>query len=403
MAKMTDQPPTYPAIPSRLVQLFPSRFTTRPRIFRAPGRVNLIGEHTDYNDGFVLPAAIDLYTWTAMAPRSDHRLQVYSENLGEAAEIDLTISEPRARGHWSDYVHGVAVMLRRLGVAVSGTDLAIYSDVPVGAGLSSSAALEVSVASALLAASGKELPLVEVAKLCQRAENEFVGARVGIMDQFASCFGNEHHAILLDCRSLEYKLQPLPQGLSMVICNTMVKHGHSGGEYNDRRAQCEEGVRLLRQYYPGIRALRDVTLEQLESQRTEVRRERIPELIYRRCHHIISENERVLRTAEAMRSGDLEAVGVCMAESHLSMKNDYEISCRELDLMVELAQKLPGLIGARMTGGGFGGCTINLVRDSAVEKFRNKIREGYRDATGIDAEIYVSTAGAGVRELKTNG
>jgi len=402
MEKMTDQPAPY-AIPSRLAHLFSARFSAKPRTFRAPGRVNLIGEHTDYNDGFVLPSAIDLYTWTAIAPRRDHRLHVFSENLGEAAEIDLTDSAPKARDHWSDYVHGVALMLRNSGVPLRGADLAIFSDVPSGAGLSSSAALEVSIASALLAAAEKTLPLIEIAKLCQRAENEFVGARVGIMDQFASCFGSAGHAILLDCRSLEYKPRPLPAGVSMVICNTMVKHGHSGGEYNERRAQCEEGVRLLKRYYPGIDALRDVTLAQLESQRSEVRRERIPDLIYRRCHHVISENERVLRTADAMSRGHLAVVGACMAESHLSMKNDYEISCRELDVMVDLAQKLPGLIGARMTGGGFGGCTINLVRDAFVAKFGDEIRAAYREATGIDADIYVSAAAAGVTELKNYG
>jgi galactokinase len=401
MEKMTDQP-MRAALPRQFCELFSSRFASAPRIFRAPGRVNLIGEHTDYNDGFVLPAAIDLYIWTAIAPRTDHKLHVFSENLNESAEIDLTVAAPQPRHAWSDYVHGVALMLQKSGVTVPGSDLVIHGNVPTGAGLSSSAALEVSVLSALLASSGNTLPLKEVARLCQRAENEFVGARVGIMDQFASCFGSAGHALLLDCRSLEYQPLSVPEGITMVICNTMVKHGHSGGEYNDRRAQCEEGVRILKQYYPAIKALRDVTLAQLESQRTEYRHERMPELIYRRCHHIVSENERVLRTAEALKKGDLKTVSVCMAESHLSMKNDYEISCRELDIMVELSQKLPGLLGARMTGGGFGGCTINLVRTDSVEEFRDGIRAAYRDATQIDPEIYLSAAGAGVTEIKND-
>jgi len=226
---MTDQP-LHAVVPARLSQLFASRLVSSPRIFRAPGRVNLIGEHTDYNDGFVLPAAIDLYTWTAIVPRGDHRLVIFSENLNEAAEIDLTDSAPAPRSHWSDYVLGVALVLQRVGIPVRGADMILHSDVPSGSGLSSSAALEVSAASALLGLSGRGLPLAEVAQLCQRAESEFVGARVGIMDQFASCFGSAGHAILLDCRSLEYQLLPLPSGLSMVICNTMVKHGHSGGE-----------------------------------------------------------------------------------------------------------------------------------------------------------------------------
>jgi galactokinase len=224
-------------IPKQLAQSFSTRFGSQPRIFRAPGRVNLIGEHTDYNDGFVLPAAIDLYTWTAIAPRRDSQLHVFSDNLNESAELDISETNPVPKNHWSDYVQGVALMLRKIGAPLIGVNIAIHSNVPSGAGLSSSAALEVSVASALLALSGHPLSLIEVAKLCQRAENEFVGARVGIMDQFASCFGSVDHAIVLDCRSLEYKRLPLPPGVQMVICNTMVKHGHSGGEYNDRRAQ----------------------------------------------------------------------------------------------------------------------------------------------------------------------
>ncbi len=397
MQNTTGQPTTAEA-PLRLAQSFSARFASTPRIFRSPGRVNLIGEHTDYNDGFVLPAAIDLYTWTAISSRNDGKLVVYSENLDEFSEIDLAERSPQPRDHWSDYVHGVAVMLQKSGVTLCGADMSVYSDVPSGAGLSSSAALEVSVASALLAASGHSLPLVEVAKLCQRAENEFVGARVGIMDQFASCFGSAHHAILLDCRSLEYKLLPLPAGITMVICNTMVKHGHSGGEYNDRRAQCEEGVRLLRQYFPAVNALRDVTPAQLESHRGD-----LPELIYRRCHHIVSENERVLSTVAALQSSDLKRVGACMADSHLSMKNDYEISCRELDIMVDLASGRDGVIGSRMTGGGFGGCTINLVRATSVDRFKAEMRSAYHQATGISPEIYVSAAGAGVTEVNANG
>jgi galactokinase len=397
MQNTTGQPTTAEA-PLRLVQSFSARFASKPRIFRAPGRVNLIGEHTDYNDGFVLPAAIDLYTWTAVSPRPDKKLRVYSENLGESSEIDLAQGDPRPRDHWSDYVHGVALMLQGSGVALRGCDVAIFSDVPSGAGLSSSAALEVSVASALLALSGFSLPLTELAKLCQRAENEFVGARVGIMDQFASCFGSAHHAILLDCRSLEYKLLPLPAGITMVICNTMVKHGHSGGEYNDRRAQCEEGVRLLSKYFPSIKALRDVSATQLESHRGD-----LPDLIYRRCHHVVSENERVLSAVSALESGDLKEAGRCMAESHSSMRDDYEISCRELDLMVDLARGREGLVGSRMTGGGFGGCTVNLVRTASVERFTAEMRSAYHQATGISPEIYVSAAGTGVTELKANG
>ena len=383
-----------PEIASSVADSFLARFGARPRVFRAPGRVNLIGEHTDYNDGFVLPAAIDLYTWTAIGPRADKRLVVYSQNLGESAEIDLDAASPTPKDHWLDYVHGVAVMLQKAGVVLSGANLTIFSNVPLGSGLSSSAALEVSVAAALLAIANRSLGLAQIAKLCQRAENEFVGARVGIMDQFASCFGSADKAILLDCRSLDYKLLPLPADVAMVICNTMVKHEHSGGEYNDRRAQCEEGMRLLRKFLPSTKALRDVSLVELETHRDD-----LPLLTYRRCHHVISENERVMQTVEALQSGDMAAVGRCMTESHRSLKEDYEVSSFELDAMVDAARMQPGMIGARMTGGGFGGCTINLVRLDGVENFTRSIGAAYKSATGIVPEIYVSSAGAGVTEL----
>jgi len=373
---------------------FKRRFDAEPRIFRAPGRVNLIGEHTDYNDGFVLPAAIDLYTWAAFAPRRDHFLHVFSENLQESATIDLQADSPQPKDHWSDYVQGVARMLQNRGIGVAGANIELFSNVPSGAGLSSSAALEVSIASGLLAFSGGSLKLEELALICQRAENEFVGARVGIMDQFASCFGSEGHAILLDCRSLEYQRLPLPRGAAMIICNTMVKHGHSGGEYNDRREQCEEGVRILQRSFPSIIALRDLSLAQLDSQRSA-----LSPLTFRRCHHVITENLRVLRFVKALQSGNLKTIGECMAESHLSLKNDYEVSCRELDIMVEIAAQQPAVIGSRMTGGGFGGCTINLVRTNAAEGFKQRVAADYRRATQIEPEIYVSSAGAGVSEI----
>jgi len=349
---------------------------------------------TDYYKKNVLPAAIELSTCMAIAPRNNQSLSVFSENLQEAAEIDLTETNPQREDRWSDYVRGVALMIQRFGVPLTGADIAIHSDIPSGAGLSSSAALEVSLASALLSTSARSLELLEIARLCQRAENEFVGARVGIMDQFASCFGSLGHAILLDCRTMQYQRLPLPAGQEMVICNTMVKHAHSGGEYNKRRAQCEEGVQVLQRFFPTITALRDVSLEQLQSRRAD-----LPNLIYRRCRHVISENERVLRCAKALQAGDLATVASCMAESHLSMKDDYEISCRELEVMVEIAERHDGVIGSRMTGGGFGGCTINLVKTEAVDEFKRKVANEYKLATQIDADIYVSKAGAGVTEI----
>ena len=369
---------------------FKRRFDAEPRIFRAPGRVNLIGEHTDYNDGFVLPAAIDLYTWAAFAPRRDHFLHVFSENLQESATIDLQADSPQPKDHWSDYVQGVARMLQNRGIGVAGANIELFSNVPSGAGLSSSAALEVSIASGLLAFSGGSLKLEELALICQRAENEFVGARVGIMDQFASCFGSEGHAILLDCRSLEYQRLPLPRGAAMIICNTMVKHELSGGEYNVRREQCEAGVQILAKAYPEVRALRDVSVGQLEAQRREM-----PELIYKRCLHVVQENDRVVETVQRLRGGDMELVGQLMGESHASLRDLYEVSCAELDAMVKSAQGLPGFIGGRMTGGGFGGCTVNLVEEADAAEFAEKIAERYHGKVGIAPNVYVCSAADG--------
>src|ERR1043165_7982591 len=319
------------------------------RLFRAPGRVNLIGEHTDYNDGFVMPVALDISTWARVSSRDDRRLQIYSENFDEQVEVDLDDAQLTAHKHWSDYPIGVVVMLERAGHRLHGARLEIRGEVPIGSGLGSSAAIEVATACALVANSGLEIDKRELARLCRQAENEFVGARVGIMDQFVSLFGQAQHALLLDCRSLEFKLLPLPDNVRLIICNTMVKHELAASAYNERRAQCEEGVRLLSVFYPNVRALRDVSMEQLEQHRSE-----LPEVIYRRCRHVVTENSRVIEAGEALERHDLERFGKLMAESHVSLRDDYEVSADELDLMVEIAQKIDGVYGARRTGRGFG-------------------------------------------------
>ena len=356
--------------------------------------MNLIGEHTDYNDGFVMPAALDFSTWVRLAPLEQHRLQIYSENFNEEVDVDLDDANLAARGHWSDYPIGVAVTLERAGYRLRGASLRIRGDVPIGSGLSSSAAIEVATACALAANSGLKIDSRELALLCQRAENEFVGARVGIMDQFVSLFGQAQHALLLDCRSLEFRLLPLPDNVRLIICNTMVKHELASSAYNERRAQCEEGVRVLSEFYPNVKALRDVTIEQLEEHRSE-----LSEVVYRRCRHVITENARVLAAGEALEQGDLNRFGKLMAESHLSLRDDYEVSSDELDLMVELAQPIEGVYGARMTGGGFGGCTVNLVRAENVEEFRARVAEGYEQVTKIKPEIYITTAADGAEEV----
>ncbi len=376
---------------NRVVDEFRRAFGGEPRVFRAPGRVNLIGEHTDYNDGFVLPAALELATLAAVKARSDRKIRVRSLLMGETREFSLDDMDPRPRKDWSDYVRGTAVMLELSGHRLVGVDMVIDSDVPVGSGLSSSAALEVAVGYALLATAGIAIDLKALALVCQRAENEFVGMRCGIMDQFIACYGAAGRALLIDCRSLDSRLVPIDPKARLVICNTMVHHEHVAGEYNARRRDCERGVELLSAVLPGIRALRDVSPEQL-TRHSDL----LPEVIFRRCRHIVTENDRTTRAAAALDDGDLALTGRLMAESHASMRDDFEISAPEVDRMVELNSAVPGVFGARMTGGGFGGCTISLVEAGAVERFKAAVAPAYQAATGLTPVIFATSPGAGV-------
>jgi len=369
-------------------------YGTQPECIQAPGRVNLIGEHTDYNDGFVLPAAIQFHTTIAIAPRPDQQLVVFSENYSEQVELDLQQLPAEPRRHWIDYVVGVASKLAERGIRVRGASLLIDGDVPQGAGLSSSASLEVAVCQALLEMAQETMEGAQMALLCQRAENEFVGARCGIMDQFVSVHGQKDHALLLDCRSLAYRHQPIPEEVRLVICNTMVRHRLAGGEYNQRRRECELAAQSFSRLVPGVTALRDVSMEQFEKYGTA-----LPEIVRKRCRHVITENARVIEAAEALTRQDLPQFGQLMKESHISLRDDFEVSCRELDTMVELADQIDGVYGARMTGGGFGGCTINLVRSDRVDAFEVQVTEGYEKAVGARPEIYVCTAADGVRLL----
>jgi galactokinase len=382
-------------VAAKLKSGFRQRYGTEARIFRAPGRVNLIGEHTDYNDGFVMPAAIELGVSIAIAPRDDRELVVHSENFSESVEIELDDRDPGPRQHWSDYVQGVAVVLQKTGYVLRGANMLISGDVSIGSGLSSSAAIEVATGFALLGNSGLPVDRVELAKLCRRAENEFVGARVGIMDPFISCCGHAGHALMLDCRSLDYRLLSIPAGVSLVICNTMVKHELASGEYNRRRAECEEGVRILSRRLPDVRALRDVHLKDLDRYCDD-----LPQTIYNRCRHVVTENARVCDAAAALDKADLPLFGRLMAESHISLRDDYEVSCQELDLMVKLARQVEGVFGARMTGGGFGGSTVNLVENRYVEDFRRSVANAYERSTGLLPQILVSAAADGVGEVR---
>jgi len=375
---------------AEVTQRFEQEFGLEPKVFSAPGRVNLLGEHTDYNDGFVLPCAVGFTTRVAIAPRRDRVLALVSEGFPDRFEFDLDKLPQSRTGAWCDYVLGVAVVLRQLGTLAQGANIMIRGGVPIGAGLSSSAAIEVASALALMSLNGATFPMPQVARLCQRAENTFVGARVGIMDQFVSCLGKAGHALRLDCRSLEYALVPVPASVRLVICNTMVKHELAHGEYNRRREECDEGVRVLAKWYPEIRALRDVSAEQLEMHAAD-----LPLTIYQRCRHVVNENQRVLDGSRALSAGDLGQFGALMRASHRSLRDLYAVSCEELDLMVEVAEGLPGYCGGRMTGGGFGGCTVNLVAASEADAFADRVQSRYLEKTGIRPDIYLCTAADG--------
>ena len=377
-----------------LTQRFATLLGGQPRIFRAPGRVNLIGEHTDYNGGFVMPAAVGFSTYVAIATRPDRKLVIHSEEFPGSFEFDLDDLPDRRTGVWCDYVLGVAGVLRQHGHDLQGANLLVHGEVPIGAGLSSSAAVEVASAFALMSLSEIQIPLPEVAKLCQQAENNFVGARVGIMDQFVSCMGRAGHALLLDCRSLAFQLVPIPDGIRLVVCNTMVRHDLATGAYNTRRKECEEGVRCFAKWDSSIRALRDVSVEMLKRHLAD-----LPATIGKRCAHVVRENRRTLEFARALTEGDLDRAGKLMRESHDSLRDLYEVSCRELDIMVDAAEGLPGFCGGRMTGGGFGGCTVNLVRDEHAAVFAKQIAERYLEKTGITAQVYLCTAEDGAGEF----
>ena len=372
---------------TELARLFAERFpgSGPPAIYRAPGRVNLIGEHTDYNEGFVLPIAIDFATWVAVAPNNNGRLRIHSESLNQTREWAAADVRGLTPQHdWTDYVIGVARQIPNL----RAVDALIWSTVPVGAGLSSSAALEVSVALALNA-QGRG---VDLAMLARRSENDFVGIPCGIMDQYISVFGEVGAAIKIDCRSLDHETVKLPSGAAIVVVNTMVKHELSGSAYRDRVRECAEAVQAIRSGgNPDVHSLRDATLEQLDL---------IPDpVVKKRARHVISEDTRVEEFVAASARGDIRELGRLFVASHRSLQHDYEVSCEELDFLVDAAIALPDVYGARMTGGGFGGCTVNLVSPAAVDRFEEAVKSRYQTRFGIAAEVYRVQAEAGAGRI----
>jgi len=380
--------------PAVLRSLHLARFQAEPAVFVAPGRVNLIGEHTDYAEGFVMPVAIDFATLAGISPRTDGKIVLYSENYQEEKSFDAAALPAKASNHWSDYPLGVLAILAGEGHKIPAFSLTLWGDVPLGSGLSSSAALEVVTALAALSLIGASYPGPVLARLCQRVENEFVGANCGIMDQFISANGQENHALLLDCRDLSYKLAPIPANIALVIANTMVKHSIAGGDYPTRRRESEAACAIINSHRGNVPFLRDATLEDLEKWGSEMEPKS-----YLRAKHVISEDLRTVAAEKALEKGDLAEVGRLMAEAHRSYSQDFEGSCAEADAMVALAQDLPGLIGARLTGGGFGGCTINLVEKSHAQAFADELGKRYEAKFGIKPEIHICHASNGAHRI----
>jgi galactokinase len=375
------------------------RFGRMGRDFAAPARVNLIGEHTDYTGGFVMPMAIDFRTTAVVSARGDGRAVFYSANYDEEVGFEIASLARTPGGSWSDYPAGVLwSLLRKEGVAVGGFNMSLAGDVPLGAGLSSSASVEVATAMALLGHAGVELPLEKVATLCRRAENEYVGAKSGIMDQFAVAGCVANRAMLLDCRSLEYELLPLPDQVRVVICNSMVKHAVATGEYGDRSTEVEAGQAVLQRERPGVKLLRDATIEDLEACR-----DMMSAASFKRCRHIITENARVLAAREALLTGDMKRFGDLMVEAHVSFRDDFAASCEEVDVLVAIATQQVECFGSRITGGGFGGCSVNIVLAEAAEKFVATLRREYAKKTGIEADCFVCTPSDGAFALAKKG
>ncbi|WP_366915801.1 galactokinase [uncultured Pontibacter sp.] len=368
-----------------IITQFRARFKEEPVVVRSPGRVNLIGEHTDYNEGFVLPAAINKEIYFALAPNNSNTFRVYAHDLQQEAEFDLS-QVKRTDLSWANYLLGVIAQLQQAGYEVKGFDLVYGGNIPIGAGLSSSAAVECGLAFGLNHVFGYTIPKFDLVKMAQMAEHTYAGVRCGIMDQFASMYGRQQHAVKLDCRSMEFDYYPLDMAdYRIVLCDTQVKHSLASSEYNTRRQECEAGVALLQHHYPQVRCLRDVTVAMLEQHQEEFN-----PVVYKRCTYVVYENIRVEEACRALEQGDLHTFGEKMYASHHGLQHDYEVSCQELDFLVDQTSDMDEVMGARMMGGGFGGCTINLVKLDALEVFTQNMEEAYKLRFGINLKTYVA-------------
>jgi galactokinase len=368
----------------KLVNYYREIFNSKPLVLRSPGRVNIIGEHTDYNEGFVLPAAIDKAVYVAVEKREDDQIILHSIDFKD--KYEGRVSEiKRTDKHWANYILGVAAQFQKKGYQFNGFNLIIDGDVPLGAGLSSSAAVECATAYAINVLFGFGVDNKTLALMAQKAEHEFAGVLCGIMDQFASVFGQKDHVIKLDCRSLEYEFVPLKlEGYKILLLNTNVKHSLASSEYNTRRQQCEEGVAMIRKHYPEVKSLRDATLEMVNQH------VKGNEVIYRRCKYVIEENTRLLEGCEDLKKGDIGALGAKMYRSHEGLSKEYEVSCPELDFLVDSVRNKPDVLGARMMGGGFGGCTINLVKETVIDGLISELSTRYNKEMNKELTPYIA-------------
>ncbi len=374
----------------RIEKIFNENFNDKPTLVRSPGRLNLIGEHTDYNMGFVLPAAIEKAVYFTIAPRTDSVCKLIASDMNDEFEFTLDNLKKSDKG-WPNYLMGVVDQLIKAGFSLKGFNCVFGGDIPIGAGLSSSAAIEAGLAFALNHIFNLQIDKLSLVKLSQKAENEFVGVNCGIMDQFINIFGEDKHALKIDCRSLEYELVPFDYDhLSVVFFNTNVSHSLASSEYNLRREECNKGVEVIKKEFPTVTSLRDVNPEMLETLKTKME-----PLTYRRCKYIVDENERLLKACDALKIHDLETFGSLLYQTHQGLSKDYEVSCPELDFLVEETKNISSVYGARMMGGGFGGCTINIIENEAVNEVTSVIAKKYKEKFTRDATVYVTKISAG--------
>lgn len=377
-----------------IANTFHQKFSEKPLVVRSPGRVNVIGEHTDYNEGFVLPASIDKAAYVAVSKRTDFMVHLYSVSFNETFEVSLTDIKPT--GTWTTYALGVVNQLITRKYKITGFNLVLDGDVPIGAGLSSSAAVECAVVFALNELFALKIDKMEMVLIAQKAEHTFSGVMCGVMDMFASIFGRKDHVIKLDCRSLEYQYEPLVlEGYKLVLFNTNVKHSLSSSEYNVRRQQCEQGVAWVKEFHQSVKSLRDVTLQMLNDHVATK-----DSLIYKRCRFIVEENARLQTACTALEIGDLKTLGIKMFEAHKGLSQEYEVSCKELDILVDGVKNNPDVLGARMMGGGFGGCTINIVKNEAIESLVGSLSESYYKKAGLALSHYIVQTEDGAKLLQ---